>query len=71
MKLNPNIYRRGLEGLRPRIALAVEHGQSLTRLASELSAATHIPVLAIIKFLLRADVVGENQGLLDNVGSLC
>jgi hypothetical protein len=67
LKLNPNTYRKALDAVRPRF---YEHYGDPHKRCSELSAATDVPVLAVVLYAMRDDVLGPLEDLKQAVVAL-
>ena len=59
MKLNPNSYRRTLDALKPRIL----ESEDRIKLIGDMAVYSHVPLLAIVLFCMRAEVMGPTQEL--------
>ena len=60
MTLDPNKYRRGLDGLRTQLV----HGIGTVEWkVTEASCVYHIPLLAVALYALRPDVLGERADI--------
>lgn len=55
MRLDPNMYRRALDGLKPQL---LKDTRSAEWRITEASASGHVPILAVTLYALRSDVLG-------------
>ena len=59
-QINPNNYWNALKPMRPRLKHTVQElGQDALDQCSREAVATHIPIITVLLFALREDVLGE------------
>lgn len=66
MKLDPNHYRRSLDAVKDQLL----ESKDIMRTLSEVSCGTHVPLLALVTYAVRPDVLGPLPALLERAERL-
>lgn len=66
MKIDPNRYIRGLIVIKKKL----QDSKNLDQTISEISCGTHIPLIVVIVYAMRPDVIGETKELLARAESV-